>query len=233
MKLFTGSRLRQDDGQVSVAVLLLAVALIAAAVGVFIFGEANDARTRAQKGADAAALAAARDIREAFIPAFSRRHTAPPRVTQLGTIVGGKPANPTAVVSEMGIYGRFGAYQFAQKNESRLANYNATGNVVTADVQSEEREVESPVADEARKSLSAPASATAQIQTNSVQCFGPPAEYAPIADTTQQLLVSWSIRCTGNGHTATVHFSGPSTSVSDVYSSLESWRKVFDVTLDK
>lgn len=228
-------RLKQDDGQVSVAVILLSVLVLAAAIGIFIFGEANDVRTRAQKAADASSLAAARDVREAFLPKFARSHVSP-----LGEIVGpvappGLPANPTVVISTLGSAGKSGAYQFAEKNGSSLSSYSATGNLFTSKVQSKEKQVVSPVGKKARESLSAPAEATAKVKTDKVFCTSPPGKYTPFIPAQPELprtLISWQVTCTGNGHTATVKYVGFGTAGNNFYSHKDAWRKVFDIKLE-
>lgn len=218
-------RLKREDGQVSLAVLLLSVLVIAAAVGAFIFGEANDSRTRAQKAADAAALAAARDVRERFIPAFARAHVPPPPVA--GPAI---PANPIMVLNPLGEVGRHGAFTFAQKNESQLSRYDAKGNLFEADVQSNEREVGSPVGSRARKKISAPGDAVAKIKTENVHCYSTNVKRAPKEPFH---VLSWSMVCSGNGHTARVNYSGPTTALNDVESHKKEWRRVFDIKLDK
>lgn len=218
-------RLKREDGQVSLAVLLLSVVIIAAAVGAFIFGEANDSRTRAQKGADAAALAAARDVRERFIPAFARAHVPPPPVA--GPAI---PANPVMVLSPLGEVGRHGAFTFAQKNESQLSRYMATGNRFEANVQSNKREVGSPVGSRARKKISAPGDAVAKIKTENVHCHSTNIKRAP---TKPFNVLSWSMVCSGNGHTARVNYFGATTTLSDIDSRKKEWRRVFDIKLDK
>lgn len=218
-------RLKREDGQVSLAVLLLSVLVIAAAVGAFVFGEANDSRTRAQKGADAAALAAARDVRERFIPAFARAHIPPPPVA--GPAI---PANPIVVLTPLGEVGRHGAFTFAQKNESQLSRYVAKGNRFEADVQSNEREVGSPVGSRARKKISAPGDAVAKIKTENVHCYSTNIKRAPKEPFH---VLSWSMVCSGNGHTARVNYFGPSTMLNDIDSHKKEWRRVFDIKLDK
>lgn len=218
-------RLRREDGQVSLAVLLLSLAIIAAAVGAFIFGEANDSRTRAQKGADAAALAAARDVRERFIPAFAYAHTPPPPVA--GPAI---PANPLVVLSPLGEVGRHGAFTFAQKNESQLSRYMATGNRFEANVQSKKREVGSPVGSRARKKISAPGDAVAKIKTDEVSCHSTDIERQK---TKPFLVKTWAMVCSGNGHTARVNYFGPTTMLNDIDSHKKEWRRVFDIKLDK
>ncbi|EFG47368.1 hypothetical protein HMPREF0183_1359 [Brevibacterium mcbrellneri ATCC 49030] len=218
-------RLKREDGQVSLAVLLLSVLVIAAAVGAFIFGEANDSRTRAQKAADASALAAARDVRERFIPAFARAHIPPPPVA--GPAV---PANPTVVLSPLGEVGRHGAFTFAQKNESQLSRYVAQGNRFEANVQSNKREVGSPVGSRARKKISAPGDAVAKIKTENVHCYSTNIKRAP---TKPFHVLSWSMVCSGNGHTARVNYFGATTTLSDIDSRKKEWRRVFDIKLDK
>lgn len=218
-------RLKREDGQVSLAVLLLSVVIIAAAVGAFIFGEANDSRTRAQKGADAAALAAARDVRERFIPAFALAHIPPPPVA--GPAI---PANPVMVLSPLGEVGRHGAFTFAQKNESELSRYLAQGNRFEANVQSNKREVGSPVGSRARKKISAPGDAVAKIKTENVHCHSTNIKRAP---TKPFNVLSWSMVCSGNGHTARVNYFGATTTLSDIDSRKKEWRRVFDIKLDK
>lgn len=218
-------RLKREDGQVSLAVLLLSVLVIAAAVGAFIFGEANDSRTRAQKGADAAALAAARDVRERFIPAFARAHIPPPPVA--GPAI---PANPIMVLTPLGEVGRHGAFTFAQKNESQLSRYMATGNRFEANVQSNKREVGSPVGSRARKKISAPGDAVAKIKTENVHCYSTNVKRAPKEPFH---VLSWSMVCSGNGHTARVNYFGATTALNDVESHKKEWRRVFDIKLDK
>ena len=218
-------RLKREDGQVSLAVLLLSVLVIAAAVGAFIFGEANDSRTRAQKGADAAALAAARDVRERFIPAFALAHIPPPPVA--GPAI---PANPIVVLTPLGEVGRHGAFTFAQKNESQLSRYMATGNRFEANAQSNKREVGSPVGSRARKKISAPGDAVAKIKTENVHCYSTNVKRAPKEPFH---VLSWSMVCSGNGHTARVNYFGATTALNDVESHKKEWRRVFDIKLDK
>lgn len=215
-------RLKREDGQVSLAVLLLSLAIIAAAVGAFIFGEANDSRTRAQKGADAAALAAARDVRERFIPAFALAHIPPPPVA--GPAV---PANPIMVLSPLGEVGRHGAFTFAQKNESQLSRYVAKGNRFEANVQSDKREVGSPVGSRARKKISAPGDAVAKIKTEGVYC------HSTDVHRVKGQVMTWAMVCSGNGHSARVNYFGPTTTLNDVESHKKEWRRVFDIKLDK
>lgn len=224
-------RSKREDGQVSLAVLLLSVAVIAASVGVFIFGEANDARTRAQKGADASALAAARDARNAFLPAFARSHKAPPKITPLGTVHFGTVVPPSVTFAPYSKYGKSGAYAYAQKNGTGLTSFKAVGNRFTSEVQSDEVNVESPVGSKARKRISAPAEATAKVKTDEVVCYPPPAKYVPIPKTTNQMLVSWSITCTGNGHTETLNYVDPNPMAVDFKAKEDKWRKVFAVKL--
>jgi len=63
---------QQDDGQVSLAVVLLALVVIIAGVGLLVIGQASDARGKAQKAADAAALGAAEQVKESSIVDFAR-----------------------------------------------------------------------------------------------------------------------------------------------------------------
>lgn len=215
-------RLKREDGQVSLAVLLLSLAIIAAAVGAFIFGEANDSRTRAQKAADAAALAAARDVRERFIPAFARAHVPPPPAA--GPAI---PANPLVVLSPLGEVGRHGAFTYSQKNESQLSRYMASGNRFEANVQSNKREVGSPVGSRARKKISAPGDAVAKIKTESVYC------HSTDIKRVKGQVITWAMVCSGNGHTARVNYFGPTTTLNDIDSHKKEWRRVFDIKLDK
>lgn len=225
------TRFKREDGQVSLAVVLLSIAIIAAAVGVFIFGEANDARTRAQKGADASALGAARDAREAFLPAFARSHKAPPKITPVGSIHFGKVVPPTTTFMQYTKHGKAAAYKFAQKNGTGLSDHRAVVNRFTSEVQSNEEKVESPVGSKARKSMSAPAEATAKVKTDEVHCFPLPAKYVPIPDTPNQILISWSIQCTGNGRTATLEYVDPNPMAINFYGNEDKWRKIFDIDL--
>lgn len=224
------TRFKREDGQVSLAVVLLSIAIIAAAVGVFIFGEANDARTRAQKGADASALGAARDAREAFLPAFARSHKAPPKITPIGTIHTGKVVPPTTTFMQYTQHGKAAAFKFAQKNGTGLTDHRAIVNRFTSEVQSNEEKVESPVGSKARKSMSAPAEATAKVKTDEVHCIAPPATYVPINDKAQ-MLKTWSIRCTRDGHTATLEYVDPSPMAINFYGNEDKWRKIFDIDL--
>ncbi|WP_347032124.1 pilus assembly protein TadG-related protein [Brevibacterium paucivorans] len=218
------SRFRRDDGQVSLAVILLSIAIIAAAVGVFIFGEANDARGRAQKAADAASLAAARDVREKFIPAFALAHTPPP--PKVGPAI---PANPLFVLAPLGEFGRHGAYQFANKNESQLSSYKAKGNRFFADVQSNQKEVHSPVGSKARQKISAPGDAVAIIKTDTVHCHSTNIKRDPKTG----IVISWSMVCTGNGHSARVNYFTALTAMNDIDSRMDEWRRLFEVRLEK
>lgn len=54
----------------SLAVLLLAVSVLAVGVGLMVLGQASDARGKAQKAADAAALAAAEEIKQDWLRAW-------------------------------------------------------------------------------------------------------------------------------------------------------------------
>lgn len=226
------TRFKREDGQVSLAVVLLSIAIIAAAVGVFIFGEANDARTRAQKGADASALGAARDAREAFLPAFARSHKAPPKVTPTGTIHFGTVVPPTTTFMQFTKHGKSAAFQFAQKNGTGLTDHRAIVNRFTSEVQSNEEKVESPVGSKARKSMSAPAEATAKVKTDEVTCYPNMAIYTPIKNQPElQMLKSWSITCSRNGHTETLKYVPPSPMAVNFYGNEDKWRKIFDIDL--
>lgn len=226
------TRFKREDGQVSLAVVLLSIAIIAAAVGVFIFGEANDARTRAQKGADASALGAARDAREAFLPAFARSHKAPPQITPVGTIHFGTVVPPTTTFMQFTQHGKSAAFQFAQKNGTGLTDHRAVVNRFTSEVQSNEKKVESPVGSKARESMSAPAEATAKVKTDEVTCYPNMAKYSPIPNNPElQMLMSWSITCSGNGHTATLNYVPPSPMAINFYGNEDKWRKIFDIDL--
>lgn len=225
------TRFKREDGQVSLAVVLLSIAIIAAAVGVFIFGEANDARTRAQKGADASALGAARDAREAFLPAFARSHIAPPKITLKNSVHFGKVVPPTTTFTKYTQHGKSAAFKFAQKNGTGLTDHRAIVNRFTSEVQSNEEKVESPVGSKARNSMSAPAEATAKVKTDEVHCVPLKAHYVSIPRTPNQVLVSWSIRCTGNGHTATLKYVDPNPMAVNFYGNEDKWRKIFDIDL--
>lgn len=68
-----------ESGQVSVSVLLTAVAVIGIALAFTVFAEAADVRSSTQKGADSAATAAAEKARAPWIEAWLRAQKATPR----------------------------------------------------------------------------------------------------------------------------------------------------------
>jgi hypothetical protein len=76
------TRRRQgEEGQIFLALLAFGIMILALSVVLFQVGRAADLRTRGQTGADAAALAAARDVRTQFI------------VLLLKSLVTGTPVN--------------------------------------------------------------------------------------------------------------------------------------------
>ncbi len=63
----TRTRHGEDEGQVTLVLILVVLVFFGLALGITKFGEASDVRTGAQKGADAAALGAAVAARDAAI----------------------------------------------------------------------------------------------------------------------------------------------------------------------
>ncbi|GAB3676932.1 pilus assembly protein TadG-related protein [Angustibacter aerolatus] len=63
----TARTARREEGQITLPLLVLVLVLFACALGMFGFGEASDSRGKAQKAADASALAAAKYARDGML----------------------------------------------------------------------------------------------------------------------------------------------------------------------
>lgn len=200
--------------------ILLSLMILAAGVGAFVFGETVDSRTRAQKAADAASLAAARDVRDLLIPAFSRGHIAP---TPVSPPILTDWQIQSGFVNAMGVRG---ANDFAGRNDSTVTKYSPRALEITVDTLSNDREVKSPVGDAVRESLNSPATATAYIDASKIRCTS-----RVIRDPRTRAVISWSVTCTGNGSSATANYIGSSTVPTNVAGNLDAWRKLFVIRL--
>lgn len=210
---------RREDGQMTLPVLLLSLAILAATIGGFIVAEAVDTRTRAQKGADAAALAAARDVRDDMIWTFSRGHIV---ASPVGPIT--RTTWPTAFgISSMS--GSPGATDFARRNDTTLSSYRPGVQRITTDVTTSSK-VESPVGRKAQKTLTGEATATAQIDSSGIRCR----HHTVVRESRTRVILSWKVTCRGNGSVAHASYTGP-TALSAVITNEDAWRKLFDIRL--
>lgn len=210
---------RREDGQMTLPVLLLSLAILAATIGGFIVAEAVDTRTRAQKGADAAALAAARDVRDGMIWTFSRGHIV---VSPVGPIT--RSTWPTAFgLSSMS--GSPGATDFARRNDTTLSSYRPGYMEITADVTTSSS-VESPVGQRVQKSLTGEATATAEVDASGIRCT----HRVTAREPRTRVIVSWEVTCRGNGSVARATYTGP-TALTAVIANEDAWRKLFDIRL--
>lgn len=208
--------LKRDDGQVSLSVILLSLIILAAGIGAFVFGEAADARSRAQKSADAAALAAARDTRDTLIEMYTHGHVpTPPRPILT-------PWETHILVANQS--GRAGASDYASRNASSVTSYVPAGYRITVDTASNETPVESPVGKKVRKSLSSPATATAELDKSGMFCT------VVNVVIVKGVIVEWSMKCTRKGRTAHAHYVAPLLTMP-VALDKDSWRRLFDIRL--
>lgn len=93
MTMHRGERRRSGEaGEMTLAMMLMALAVLAIGVAFLVFGQATDARGKAQKAADSGALAAADDVRDWWAHSWLTTMQTPP--PPLGTPV---PANDHTV----------------------------------------------------------------------------------------------------------------------------------------
>ncbi|WP_084710091.1 pilus assembly protein TadG-related protein [Nesterenkonia alba] len=187
--------------------IVLAITVLIAGMGLFIFGQASDSRGKAQKAADAAALAAAQDIRTDWAQTWIENQTAPtspdstPSVTDAGNF-----AYPT------GSTGHASAVNYATHNDNSSVTHFASSNAgyrtihVRVDTLAEDTE-EVGTADRFTGAPQAEANATAEVQwAPGVSCSVVDVEFD------DDELESWAIRCTGaSAGTVRIEYEGSGT----------------------
>jgi len=134
--------MRHEEGQVLPALLVLMVSLLALGVILLQAGHATDLRANAQSAADAAALAAAKGLRE-----------------ELQNQLPGSPVS--------GALAREGAETYAQRNGARLTRFSLQGRDVLVTVATRER-----LGDQAGASNDRPATARARARLEPVVSVG-------------------------------------------------------------
>ncbi|WP_300343830.1 pilus assembly protein TadG-related protein [Nesterenkonia sp.] len=187
---------RKDDGQVSLAVVLLGLAVLLMGIGLMVLGQASDARGKAQKAADAAALGAADSVRQQWIQAWVNGQRPP-----------SDPGDPVRVLpfgffgEAASLYGYDSAVGYARANSnSRVADYSVLvpepGAIrVSVETVSEQTEVVG-TGDRLVGAPRGSASAVAEVRLRpGVHCRGS----AEWDGEDEEELESWTVRCTGAG----------------------------------
>lgn len=107
---------KKDDGQVSLAVVLLALVVLIVGIGLMVIGQASDARGKAQKAADAAALAAVDAANQPWVDTWARMQT-PPEDPEDGEDTTYSPPQPP-FQETMGSVGLSAAESYAAANSN-------------------------------------------------------------------------------------------------------------------
>lgn len=210
----------------SLAVLLLAVSVLAVGIGLMILGQASDARGKAQKAADAAALAAAEEIKQDWLQAWIEDQDVPVP----SDAPGAASDLPQFNNSGFGPAGLSAARQFADANSgSAVTDYDWSGfgvgsssGVVTVVTESAEGEAVG-TADRIVGVPQGSASATAEVWVGEdVGCSYRDVEPADDddddgdddgqdesnGDDSAEPPESWSVQCNGPFGSVTVRYHG-------------------------
>lgn len=175
----------------SLAVILLALVVLVVGLGLMVLGQASDARGKAQKAADAAAIAAADSIKSSSIVSFARSQQPPTESEDDGFYT----LRLDSLLNWSG--GVVAAQSFAQANSSSsITDYHSGGgpnpgtHQVTVETLSEETE-EVGTGDVLVGTPRGNATATAEIGLKDISCI----REGTWDDDDE--LEDWSIRCNG------------------------------------
>lgn len=228
--LFDLRRRDPESGQVSIALVLVSVAVIGASLLFMIFGEAVDRKTEAQKAADSSALAGAEAARGNWITAWLggqsitvSKPTPPPPPPPPPPADPSDPDPPpppppppedeeeeisfTFVAPDpfwaaAGWTGYPSASSFAAKNDSViLTQYQVESpRTIAVDVSTQSKAVKSPQGKKIQETLTAPGSAAAEVRTPPGLTCMP--EGMPS-------LEAWTLVCTSIYGSARAYYVGP------------------------
>lgn len=224
------TRRNREAGQMSILMTLLALAVIFVGITLMVIGQASDARGKAQKAADAAALAAAEQAKTSWVSTWLTS-LSPYRPSR--TDSGHLPPDPHGYGLPAAWTGSGAATNYAGLNSnSTLTSYvpqRAGWRTIHIEVETLSEDLE-PVGTGDRW-LGVPrstANATAEVRVRpGVQCL-------PEADWETGLgsptLVSWSLRCTGHGFGVIEATYRASTGFSAEYDA-STFGKLFEVRL--
>ncbi|GAB3044655.1 pilus assembly protein TadG-related protein [Sediminivirga luteola] len=220
------SPLKRDDGQMSLAVVSLALVVLMVGVGLMIFGQASDSRGKAQKAADAAALAAATEMRYSWIGWWLRTQPPPKSPVDWGPARGPSSSTPSMNA------GRGAANEYAAQNDnSSVTSYRqfpsgTSVHRVTVDTLAEKTDV-SGTADRLVGTPQAEATATAEVRAKAgIICRKQNVIWPPKSPT----VISWEVICSAPGvGSATVGYIGP-VPMSASYDP-DDFAKFFDIRL--
>lgn len=101
--------LRDDEGQITLPLVVFVLVMFAVALGMFGFGEASDSRGKARKSADAAALGAAAQARDSMVTLL---------MTNAGGAIFHGQFAPLATTSGAQVAGCASAASWARRNSS-------------------------------------------------------------------------------------------------------------------
>lgn len=228
--MHTGERVcRGEDGQMTLAMMMLAVAVLAVGVTFFVFGQATDARGTAQKAADSGALAAADEMRDRWARAWVSTQIVP---ESAGVSPGHDHSHSLSTAAGAGQEAsRAKAAQFAWRNdESAVEEYavfaspSATSNAIHVSVGTQSPELQS--VDAGIGPLQGEADATAEIRAASpVTCRK---EAYPGAGT----ISGWRLQCSNtDGQSASAYYPSTSQTPADLPAAINNFAELFDVRL--
>lgn len=237
VKMRKGERgLRRESGHMSLAMMTLALGVLAIGVIALIFGQATDARGKAQKAADSAALAAADDTRKWWARTWLMSQRAPvssvdylpPRYPRSSAAAALGAANSTA---------RGPAGDFADRNDSStleslwaVPDPSDPSNSIHITVETLSEELEAVGTANVRPdNPQGEAWATSEVRTKSgISCHkvvipGPPHGLG---------VLGWYLNCSSSdGTSASAYYLGRTTIPVNILSAQENFAELFEVRL--
>lgn len=228
--MHSGERTRPgEDGQMTLAMMLLAVAVLAIGVTFFVFGQATDARGTAQKAADSGSLAAADEMRDRWARAWVTTQIVP---SSAGVTPGYDHSHSLPIAAAAGhSSSRAAAQDFAWRNdETTVEDYSvfpaATNptNAIRLSVGTQSPELQA--VDDGIGALQGEAGSIAEVRASSpVTCQK---EAYPGPGT----ISGWRLQCSSaEGTSASAYYLSSSPVPVDLPGAIDRFAEFFDVRL--
>lgn len=231
------ARNRNEDGQMSILMTLLAMAVVFVGIILMVIGQASDARGKAQKAADAAALAAAEEVKTRWVSTWLNNQVSPSTPDSSSSL-----PDPGNYAWSSAPHGYSAAVNYAGANSnSTLSRYepsNAGPRTIHIEVETLSEELE-PVGTGDRWVGAPQSAATATVEIRmrlDVSCSRHDVEWEEDEDdddddsSSTPSLDSWDLRCVGPGIGAIKATYSESTGFSAEYDSL-AFSDLFEVRL--